>query len=413
MLNKIKHSLIVQISFLFILSIFFIVGLWIFFYLEQKHQNEEHNLARYFNVVSFLQPLLMQSQTITNDTLQPYNMKLLDTPINNYKIILSKGDKLKGFQVLKKGDNIVLYTYNSVSSIYLIDKQSQNNILIIHSIFFIFLIIQILLYIRIKKTLNPLSKIQTKLKNLEKGDLSHIQVKSQYHEITQIVKSYNNAISKIDYILEMREMFNKIFMHEMKMPIAKGMFYLKQEPSAKTHDKIQQLFHRLNNELDEFSILENLIVYKNEIKPIQHCFKELVNIAIEKVVIKEQNNISLELCDDTFIYGDKELWILCFKNLIDNALKYAIDGKLHIVCTNDTIVFKNKGIALPIDISTQTKKWKIDKNKRHKSSTGYGFGLFIIKNTIELNHYTLDYKFHNDIIQFKIKKPIKITEALQ
>jgi two-component system OmpR family sensor kinase len=36
---------------------------------------------------------------------------------------------------------------------------------------------------------------------------------------------------------------------------------------------------------------------------------------------------------------------------------------------------------------------KIDKTKRHKSSTGYGFGLFIIKNIVALNGYILEHKY--------------------
>lgn len=403
MLNKIKNSLIVQTSFLFLLSITFIIGLWIFFYLEQKHQNEEHNIARYFSVVSFLQPLLIQSQTITNDMVLSFNMRVYNEDIKNSKIIFTRGDERKGFKLLNVSGKRILYAYNPVSSVYLYDNQQQSNLYFIHSIFFIFLVIQILLYIRIKKTLNPLSKIQNKLQNLEQGDLSHIEVDSHYVEINQIVSSYNSSISKIDYILEMREMFNKIFMHEMKMPIAKGMFYLKQEPSAKTHEQIHKLLTRLTNELDEFAILESLIVYKNEIHPAPHKLKELLDIAIEKVVINDKDTISIDLCEDATIYGDKELWILCFKNLIDNALKYSTDGNINISCKQDTIIFENTGDDLPLDISTENKKWKIEKNKRHKSSTGYGFGLFIIKNTILLNGYNLEYQYDNDLLQFRIK----------
>ena len=406
LLNKIRNSLIVQTSFLFILSIVFIFGLWIFFYLEQKHRNEEHNIARYFSAVSFIQPLLVESRSITNDILKPYNMILIDDDMDGYEVVLARGERSKGFKVLKKKDKRVIYAYNSASSVYLLDNQILGNLFLIHSIFFIFLVVQFLLYIRIKKTLNPLSKIQNKLQNLEKGDLSHIRVESNYDEIDQIISSYNNSISKIDYILEMREMFNKIFMHEMKMPIAKGMFYLKQEPSPKTHEKIHQLFIRLNNELDEFSILETLIVYKNEIEPTPHNFKKLVGIAIEKVLISDKMNISIESCDDGIIYGDKELWLLCFKNIIDNALKYSSDGKLYIICKDDIISFENKGPELPVDISQSNRTWKIEKDKRHKSSTGYGFGLFIIKNSVELNGYTLKYDYINNTVKFGIERCI-------
>jgi two-component system OmpR family sensor kinase len=262
--------------------------------------------------------------------------------------------------------------------------------------------IQILLYARINKTLSPLSILQNKLKHLESGDLTSLQIESEYDEIKQISKSYNSSISKIEYILEMREMFNKIFMHEMKMPIAKGMFYLKQTPSQKTHENIKRLFDRLNSELNEFSILESLIVYKERLDIKEYKLKELVNIAIDKVTTDNQDNISINIEDNSIMLGDKELWVLCFKNLLDNALKYASDKCVEIYSNSGGVVFRNRGTELPIDISKNNKKWKIDKDKRHKSSTGYGFGLFIIKNSIELNGYILEYGFDDGVLEFKI-----------
>jgi len=95
---------------------------------------------------------------------------------------------------------------------------------------------------------------------------------------------------------------------------------------------------------------------------------------------------------------------LCFKNLIDNALKYANDHKLIIKCSINSISFINKGDELPVDLSKDIKKWKIDKNKRHKSSTGYGFGLFIIKNIVALNGYDLKYIYKENCVELKIEK---------
>ena len=104
----------------------------------------------------------------------------------------------------------------------------------------------------LQKSLKPLQTIHNKLKNLQKGDMSILDYKSNYDEINQIATSYNNSISQLEYILETREMFNKIFMHELKMPIAKGMFYLKMQPSVEVNEKMLKLMQRLNNELDEF-----------------------------------------------------------------------------------------------------------------------------------------------------------------
>lgn len=409
MLNNIKTSLLKQINFLFVGSFLVIITLWIFFYIQQKHQNEEHQISRYFSVISSLQPLIMQSYIFQDSDVSNFNMKIF-TPKDaiNKKILFERGDKSKGFTVLKIDNKTVIHTYNKIGELYLEDLQKNSNYILIHTVFIVLLLLQFLLYLMLQKSLKPLQTIHYKLKNLQKGDMTTLEYQSKYDEINQIVSSYNNSISQLDYILETREMFNKIFMHELKMPIAKGMFYLKLEPSKEVNEKMMKLMRRLNSELDEFSILESLIVNKNDIENKEHNFLELINLAIEKLGVEQNENIKIEVDRNSKIYGGKELWIVCIKNLLDNALKYSNDKKVNIDYLNDEIVFSNKGEPLPIDLSSNLKNWKIDKNNRHKSSTGYGFGLFIIKNIINLNGYILNYEYENKNVIIRIKKCIML-----
>ncbi len=369
MLSNIKKSLFKQINTLFVVSFLVIISLWVFFYFQQKHQNQEHQIARYFSIVSSLQPLIMQSYTFQDSDVQSFNMKVYKQNFDkNKKVLFERGDKSKGFSILKIEDKIIIHTYNQIGELYLEDLQEKSDYIFIHTIFSILLILQFLLYLMLQKSLKPLQTIHNKLKNLQKGDMSILDYKSNYDEINQIATSYNNSISQLEYILETREMFNKIFMHELKMPIAKGMFYLKMQPSVEVNEKMLKLMQRLNNELDEFSILESLIVNKNTIEEKEHNFLELLNLAIEKIGFENKNKIDINIDVKTKIYGDKELWIICFKNLIDNALKYANDKKISIEFKNNKFLFINKGDLLPVDLSSELKNWKIDKNKRHKGS---------------------------------------------
>lgn len=403
MLSSIKKSLIKQIKFIFIISFFVIISLWTFFYQQQKHQNQEHQIARYFSDISSLQPLIMQSYVFQDSDVQNLNMKVYYPKKDSKKeVIFKRGDKQKGFEVLKIEGKTILYAYNQIGELYLEDLQQHNNYIFIHTVFIVLLLLQLLLYFMLQKSLKPLQTIHFKLKNLQQGDMSKLDFSSNYDEINQIVSSYNESISKLEYTLETREMFNKIFMHELKTPIAKGMFYLKLEPSQELNEKMMNLMKSLNNELDEFSILESLIINKN-IESKEYDFNEVFNLALEKIGIEKKEFIDLENEDNCKIYGDKELWIICLKNLIDNALKYSEDKRLNISCKNNEISFSNKGEPLPVDLSKDLKSWKIDKNQRHKSSTGYGFGLFIIKNIVNLNNYKLEYNYENKTIFLKIK----------
>lgn len=386
-------------------SFIVICFLWIFFYLQQKHQNEEHQISRYFSIISSLQPLIMESYNFSDNELQSFNMKLYPSEdFSNKKLLFQRGDNSKGFEVYKIETKTIIFIYNPIGELYLEDLEESDNYIFIHTVFIVLLIIQFLLYFMLQKSLKPLKAIHNKLRTLQSGDMSLLEYSSNYDEINQIIISYNNSISQLKYILETREMFNKIFMHELKMPIAKGMFYLKLDPSKQLNEKVTKLLQRLNSEIDEFAILESLIVYNNKIEPTEHNFLELINCAIEKIGIEKKDKILLDINQEYKIWGDKELWIICFKNLLDNAIKYAIDNKISINCNDKEIIFSNQGEPLPVDISSEVQSWKIDQTKRHKSSTGYGFGLFIIKNIVKLNGYELAYKYENNNVILSIKK---------
>ena len=387
-----KSSLLLQTNLLFLFSIAFIIALWVFFYFSQKHQSTEHDTARYFNAVTAIQPLMLRDVQIDNEMLSRLGLEKVSKPSLSFEISFEKGDRSRGFKELNFEDQTILHIYNSKTEAYFRDIHEDENMFLIHTVFIVLLFSQLLLYWRMNESLKPLSTLYNKLKAVQKGDLSSLDIQSNYKELSQLIASYNQAVSKLEYTIETREMFNKIFMHEMKMPLAKGMFYLKQEPSQKTHENLQRLLNNINDELEEFSQIESLLGMQNAIDQSQHSFEEIYELALNRAMANREQ-ITLQIKKECFLKGDREFWVLCIKNLIDNALKYSTNGQLLIRCA-DGIYFENLGEALPVDISKDIKAWRIQKNKRHQSSTGYGFGLFIIKNIITIHNYRLSYTYN-------------------
>ena len=87
-----------------------------------------------------------------------------------------------------------------------------------------------------------------------------------------------------------------------------------------------------------------------------------------------------------------------FSNLLDNAIKYSNDNKnifLSIFRESEKIIFiiKDEGIGIPRDsIKKVTDRfYRVDKS-RNKSIVGFGLGLSLVKNIIELHNGKMEIK---------------------
>ncbi len=409
MWNKLKNSLVVQIGFLFVLSFVFTCLLWLFFYTQQNEQQNRYNTNRYLNIANTLQPLLIQAIPIYDEDLSVLDMKLyVKTIPKNYKLLFKKGNAMRGFEVFEFANKKLLFIYNHIDEVLLEDTQQTQNTYIIHIVFLILLASQALLSIRVQKLLRPLSLMRNKLHTLTDGDLTALSLDTCYDEVEQMVSSYNKAVTKIQYILDTKEMFNKIFMHEIKTPIAKAMFYLKLEPTKDTKNKLEKILYEISHQLDEFSQLENLISHKGVVDNTAHNISNIIDEAIAKTGTNNTQNIHTICPETTTIKGDRDLWVLCFKNIINNALSYSPNNQVQINYKDSKISFVNIGESLPIDISKDIKNWKLARHQRDKSSTGYGFGLFIIKTIVVINKYKLNYTYDEQKrqINMTISKPV-------
>ncbi len=393
MFSKIRRSLLWQIGALFTVSTVVILSLWATFFIHQEHENRKRDVGRYLRASGLLQPLLFQMRSISNEQLEALALRQVEQfDPKSAKLLFRRGDDHRGVAVYKSGGENIVHIYNPIAEIYLEDVRQERREWGVHTVFTILLTAQLLLFLRLRSILYPLVRLRRKLQGLQEGDLSSLQIDPKYEEIEQVVSSYNSSIAKIEYILQMREMFNKIFMHEVKMPLAKGMFYLKQPPSKATHERIEGILKGINSEIEEFSTLESLIVYKEQLSIQKHELQPLIDEALQRAGYeKNTTRLVQKECGGVLLQGDRELWILCLKNLLDNGLKYAQDGVLHLRCEGNTLCFSNRGDPLPVELGSQ--QWKISKDRRHKSSTGYGFGLFIIKRITQLHGYGLRYRY--------------------
>ncbi|MDA3052051.1 hypothetical protein OFO01_01100 [Campylobacter sp. JMF_01 NE2] len=406
--NSAQKSIFRRILILFLVAFLGIVFLWFGVHSWKDYRYKETlRLNLRLNLQSFQEELLNAS--LPSDEILAQNGFVLaeNFGTKNAKIIESFGDKNSGYQIVKSGREELFFIYTPINYMVLRALDNDRDFAVFDIFFCVLLGILALLFFFLNKALAPLNLLYSNLLNLKNGEFKILEIKSDYKEISRIQNAYNSAILRIKQLLGTREMFNKIFMHEMKTPLAKGAFYLKNAPSPQNQGNLARLFAQINEQLENFRLLESL-VSSEAVECEQMGFGEVFERTREKLNLHENDKICVDLARDFKIYGSAELWEICLKNLIENALNYSPNHEIKIYATHGAIVFENSGEPLAKDISSANGElelnWKLDKSVRHKSSSGYGFGLFIIQKTAILNGYEIAYSHENGVNFIKFIK---------
>ncbi|MBU1643395.1 sensor histidine kinase, partial [bacterium] len=104
---------------------------------------------------------------------------------------------------------------------------------------------------------------------------------------------------------------------------------------------------------------------------------------------------------DFTIKGDLNYLALALKNLIDNALKYALEYPISVTADKGVITVKNRGEILSGAIDYYTEPFTREESARQ--SEGYGLGLNIVKKILEKHHLTLEYAHREGSHLFSIR----------
>jgi two-component system OmpR family sensor kinase len=103
----------------------------------------------------------------------------------------------------------------------------------------------------------------------------------------------------------------------------------------------------------------------------------------------------LDIKQDYILTVDFELFALVLKNLIDNAIKYSSDKKVHIYIDQQHITISNTGYKLKGDINDYYKPF-------HHTQGGLGLGIYIVKHILDMHNMKLVYLHKDGVNSFTI-----------
>lgn len=197
--------------------------------------------------------------------------------------------------------------------------------------------------------------------------------------------------------------------HELKTPLAANKLYL-QTISKRDLDEAKKK-ELLEKAIDENKRLEQMIdkilnATRLENKSIDFS-KETIQLLPFAAGIKErfqsfnpELKITLEIPEDLTIIADQFLLETVLNNLVENAIKYAVDSQVDIyaIKKDQEVIFgvKDHGNGVPAELKEQIfRKFYRSGDEDTRSTKGTGLGLFIVKQICDLHDWNIKYK-NND-----------------
>ena len=255
-----------------------------------------------------------------------------------------------------------------------------------------------LLYVWLTRSLKPLKTLQSQIHKVADGDLS-VSVKSdKQDEIAQVANAFDDALRKLESLINSRQLFLRSIMHELKTPIAKGRLlnaFLENPGQKEGYDAI---FERLELLIEEFSKIEQMLSSSYQAKLANYSALDIVEQALELMILDETEmaqHVTLIHEGSYRLHTDFELLALAIKNLIDNAIKYSPDHKVTIRIDTEGILISNRGRQFTHSLEPYQQPF-------HEQKHGLGLGLYIVQNIIRLLSLELSYVYQEGENRFRI-----------
>ncbi len=260
-------------------------------------------------------------------------------------------------------------------------------------------------YRLVDKFLEPITDLKNRMKEVNVQNLSkQIEVKETGDEIEEITVSFNDMIIRLSRLFGEEKSFLQNAAHELRTPLAvlKTKIDVFKKNENNTIEDYQKMLASVTEYNDRMSHLVQMLLQIQESQTVER--KDEINIydLIDEVImdlsiyIDEKNLSVTEEGDRAQIIGSDLLMYRVFYNLIENAIKYNVDGGYINVLINETeddVVIKIEDSGRGIE-SDKKKIFEAFYRERRTAneSNGVGLGLHLVKQIIELHSGTIEVK---------------------
>ena len=266
-----------------------------------------------------------------------------------------------------------------------------------------------------KKILVPISILMNQVDRIKLNNISLRLPKNKNNdELSRLTETFNNMLDRLEKSFHIQKSFLANISHELMNPLSviKTQIEISQlvqrdtEEYKKTLQSIHEDISRLISISEQLILLSKISnnsdknsFVKNRVDEILFDSKKKFNLknpsATVKILVSELPNEESQLT----IFGNKLLIESCFYNLIENGVKYSNDNtvtiKMYFKNNKIHVAFRNFGEA--IEPSEHDKIFvPFYRSEKYMNKKGFGIGLSIVKNIIEIHEATIQINTSSD-----------------
>lgn len=259
--------------------------------------------------------------------------------------------------------------------------------------------------------------------------MNPMSVDGMFRETQELTKDINDIFNKAQLLEESRQEFVSNVSHELKTPItsmkvlSESLLTQSDVPAEMYREFMEDIVQEIDREAEIISDLLTLVKTDkgpdslNKEPVDMNEFMDLILKRLKPLAEKRSIQLSFESFGDIKAEIDKVKFTLAISNLIENGIKYNIDGGWIKVSLNSDhrnfyIKVADSGVGIPEDCINHIfeRFYRVDK-ARSRDTGGTGLGLAITKNIIIMHKGTINvYSEPGKGTTFTVKIPLQAQE---
>lgn len=224
-------------------------------------------------------------------------------------------------------------------------------------------------YMYVGKALHPIAKVISEVDDISATSLHRrLDVGSNRDELTQLAKTFNNMLGRLDKAFASQKAFIANASHELRNPLAAILGQIEVSLlNPRTNEEYRQVLLSLREDITNLKTVSNrlLLLAQANMDNVERRFTPLRldqllwDSRAELLRMYTDNNISITLdpsIDDEAnlsVLGDEQLLKGAIVNILDNGCKYSKDHRVSVTlksAPDRTILeFTDRGIGIPVD----------------------------------------------------------------